>query len=363
MPIDLSNHKWPVRDKGVPSKPGGGELIGSAYKTFVSEGALYVRNIDFNGQMRAIPRECSAITAMGHENGVIYGATRGEQSWLFQYALLSYHEAAVPLCPIPDCTDVRGMAVIAGHAYAGANEAQEGRIVKVSGLKLPGDVIQEWSMPRPRFETLSTPVPGERIAVLIGSRDGETIYGLTSPGGVLFGFQLEDSELTVFGPVDGAGFFGEALVEDNAGYVYAFGSVGKMVCYNPFTEKIDETGTHVPIFPGRGPYARISAAVYDGSLERIYVGDTEGLISVVSLADNTVITLGKPVPLGGIDHMVCLGDGRIFGWPAGAMGCRISSCTNRARAVCGTWVCAARLSRRAGTVTALEQCWQRPKAE
>ena len=93
MPIDLSNHKWPERDDEMRSKPEAGELSNSAYRTFVSEGSLYVKAINFNGLMRAIPRECSKITAMGFEDDVVYGATSGEQSWLFQYALRSYREA------------------------------------------------------------------------------------------------------------------------------------------------------------------------------------------------------------------------------------------------------------------------------
>lgn len=320
MPIDLSNHKWPERDTEIRSKKEGLELIGSANKTFVSEGALFVRTIDFNGQMRAIPRECSAITAMGFEDNLIYGATRGEQSWLFQYALLSYREAALPLCPIPDCMDVRGIAVIDGQVFAGANNASEGRIVKITSLGIPGDVIQEWGIPRPKFETVAVPVQGERIVCLIKSHIDNVLYGLTSPGGVLFRFNPDNNELNIIGEVSPVKFFGQALVEDDAGFVYAFGAVGKMMRYNPLTNEIEATSIKIPSFPGRGPYARISAAVFDPSQNRIYAGDTEGLLSVISFEDESVVTLGKPVPLGGIDHLVRIRDGRIYGVAGGLDG-------------------------------------------
>jgi hypothetical protein len=41
---------------------------------------------------------------------------------------------------------------------------------------------------------------------------------------------------------------------------------------------------------------------------------------VISLEDDTVTPLGKPVPLGGIDHLVCLRDGRLFGVAGGLDG-------------------------------------------
>ncbi|MBI2302048.1 MAG: hypothetical protein HYU66_24355, partial [Armatimonadetes bacterium] len=39
----------------------------------------------------------------------------------------------------------------------------------------------------------------------------------------------------------------------------------------------------------------------------------EGLMSAVDLAEERVTTLGKPVHIGGIDHLVRLRDGRIYG--------------------------------------------------
>jgi len=320
MPIDLSNHKWPVRDEEMRSKPEASELVASARRTFVSEGALYVRAIDFNGQMRAIPRECSAITAMGYDDGIVCGATAGEQSWLFIYTLLSYGEAAVPLLPIPDCTDVRGVVVDGSKAYLAANNGGEGHIVRVTRLCPPGDVIQEWGVVLPEFETLTVPVPGERIIRLVRNRAGDVIYGLTSPGGVLFSFRPDGEELKIIGPVDPVRFFGPVLVEDGDGFLCAFGTVGRMMRYDPATDKIERTGVSVPCFPGRGPYARISSAVFDPSGNRFYVGDTEGLLSVIALEDNKVTTLGKPVPLGGIDHLVRVPDGRIYGVAGGLDG-------------------------------------------
>jgi hypothetical protein len=110
------------------------------------------------------------------------------------------------------------------------------------------------------------------------------------------------------------------LVESDGSDIYAFGAVGKVMRFNRFYAGLEETDMRVPCFPGRGPYARISAAAYDPSRQLIYVGDSEGLLSAISTEDDTVITLGKPVPLGGIDHLVCLRDGRIFGVAGGLDG-------------------------------------------
>jgi hypothetical protein len=319
MPIDLSNHKWPVRDIELRSKPESGELTHSAYKTFVSEGALYVRTIDFNGQMRAIPRESSMITAMGYDDHMVYGATKGEQSWLFQYALLSFREAAIPFCPIPDCTETTAIIVMGHEAYAAANNATEGRIIKITGLGLPGDVIQEWGIPRAQFKDIVVPVPGERIAKMIRSSSGD-FYGLAAPSGTIFRFDPESGESDIIAPVNPIRFFGSVLVEDKEGSIYTFGAVGKMMRYTPYNNKFEATSVKVPCFPGRGPYAKISAAVYDPSQNRIYVGDTEGLLNAICLDDESIITLGKPVPLGGIDHLIRIKDGRIYGVAGGLDG-------------------------------------------
>jgi hypothetical protein len=205
------------------------------------------------------------------------------------------------------------------QAYLAANNAGEGRIVKVTGLGAAGDVIQEWGFPLPKYEKVIVPVPGERIVQLVRSSVDDALFGLTSPGGVLFRFGLDNGELKVIGPVDAVKFFSPVLVE-NHGWLYTFGTVGKMMRYNPLYESVEAMDVRVPCFPGRGPYAKISAAVLDPCKERLYVGDTEGLLSVISLEDETVITLGKPVPLGGIDHLVRLRDGRIYGVAGGLDG-------------------------------------------
>ncbi len=314
MPIDFSTRTWPQRDRERMSKPEAGLLAGSASRTFVSEGALTVKAIDFGGQMRAIPRECSAITALGLADGVVYGATSGEQSWLFQYALRSYCEAAIPLGAVPGCTQVGAVVVRpGGGALLAGGDEREHRLIRVSGLHLPGDVIQEWGVPSPRYEDLAVPVPGERIACLQASADGTRLVGLSEPSGVLFWVSTHDGTVTVVGEVDPVGFFGRTLVEDGDGTWYAFGTLGRLLCYDPSTETIEPTGVQVPCFPGRGPYARVTAAVLDDTERWLFVGDTEGLFSVVLLEEERVLTLGKPIPLGGVDHLVRIGDGRIYG--------------------------------------------------
>lgn len=320
MPLDLSDRQWPERDTETRSTREGWELVRSARATFVGEGALIARAIDFGGQMRALPRESSAISALGYDNGAVYGATRGEASWLFQYLLPSYTDAAIPLCPVPDCTDVGGIVVSGSRAWLAANHAGEGRILEITGLGWPGDVIQEWSMIRPQFETVATPAPGEPILRLLPSRVGDLLYGLTASSGTLFSFRPDNREVRLLGAVDPVKFFGPALVEDGAGCWYAFGTLGRVVRYDPATGTLEPTSVRVPCFPGRGPYARISAAACDPAGDRLYVGDSEGLLSLITPDNGTVTTLGKPVPLGGIDHLVCLRDGRVYGVAGGREG-------------------------------------------
>ncbi|MDH7570990.1 MAG: hypothetical protein QHJ73_15545, partial [Armatimonadota bacterium] len=134
MPLDLSKKQWPRRDPIYRGKPETAELAGSARKTFVHEGALTCKAVDFNGQMAPLPRESSAITSLAWMEGCVYGATSGEEAWLFQYAYLPYCEAAVPLCPIPDCRAVvRSLVALPGHVvYGGTSGGGSGHLFRAN---------------------------------------------------------------------------------------------------------------------------------------------------------------------------------------------------------------------------------------
>jgi hypothetical protein len=316
MPLDLTGRKWPSHDPALRGKPEMGRIVASAWKTFVGEGAVMVKEINLNGQMAPIPRESSRITSLAMGDGALYGVTSGEESWLFQYALTSFREAAVPLGPIPGCCEVhRSLALTDAHDLYGAGSSVHGgesRLFRVTGLHLPGDVIQEWGMPQPHYEDLGVVMPGEQVICLMPEPDGELLYGLTRPGGILFTFQPDNHEIRAIGEIDPVRFFSPVLVE-HAGAWYTFGAAGRMMRYTSWNSSTEETGVSVPCFPGRGPYARLAAAVVDPNLGRLYVGDTEGLLSIIDLAAMRVTTLGKPVAIGGIDHLARISDGRIYG--------------------------------------------------
>ena len=317
MPLDLKMRSWPDRDPALRGKPETGKIVGSASRTFVSEGGLVVKAVDFNGRMAPIPRESSAITSLAPGDGLLYGATSGEQSWLFQYAFTPHREAAIPLAPIPDCCEVRQSLVLApGDVLYGAGSSrpgEESHLFRVTGLHLPGDVIQEWGVPRPHFESLDVPAAGEQVVCLRLDSQGEMLYGLTRPGGILFTFTLSDGSVNVLGEVDPVRFFSPVLIEDARGTWYAWGTTGRMVRFEPWAGRIEAADLYVPCFPGRGPYARIAAAVCDPQTGCLTVGDTEGLLSLIDPEQEQVTPLGKPTPIGGIDHLARLVDGRIFG--------------------------------------------------
>jgi hypothetical protein len=251
---------------------------------------------------------------LGLGDNVVYGVTSGEQAWLFQYALRSYCEAAVPLGPVPGCSQAAAVAVTPdGRVILAAGDEREHKLLRVTHVHLPGDVIQEWGVPQPQYEELAVPVPGERIAGLEASRDGRRLVGLSEPGGVLFSVDPDSGVVTVVGPVDPVRFFSRLLLEDTDGSWFTFGTLGKLLRYSPEDGETQPTGVQVPCFPGRGPYAKIAAATLDPVERRLYVGDTEGLLSVVVLEEKRVVPLGKPIPLVGIDHLARVADGRVFG--------------------------------------------------
>jgi len=328
MPIDLSKKKWPDKNLSNAQKKESSALIHSASRTFVCEGNLYVRTVNTNGQVKEIDRENSKITALGYNGEAVYGATTGEKSILFLHSLESHCEVVAPLCAIENVSNTTAIIGYRDKLILAGNNDVEGSLIRITNLGLLGDVIQEWGMPYAKQEVICVPLKGEKILSLHKSKMNENmIYGITSKTGSLFSYDVNTNEVNIISEVSPIHFFSSVIVEDDCGYIYTFGALGEMYSYNQLSKEYKTTDIKIDAFPGRGPYAKISAAVYDPSENKIIVGDTEGLISKVdlscindsSLTNNLpiVVSLGKPIAIGGIDFLVRIADGRIYGVAGG----------------------------------------------
>ena len=308
--IDLSQKKFPDREKEMEKKRRGRAIHNSAFDTFVKEGSLYVRSINCNRQIKDIDFYSSNITTLAYSNGYIIGATSGEKSVIFLQVLRSAYDCAAPIYELKETNNTVGIAPISLTEIIIGSNSDKGHIIKITGVYGYGDVIQEWDYPYPKEEDLLS-LPEKILSFKQSKKDKNIIYIITETGKFII-YNIEENSLNEIGILS-ENFFSKVICEGEDGIVYLFKELGEILIYKD--NKITETGIKIPCFPGKGPYAKIAACIWTDNT--LIVGDTEGLLSKVILPNeeckSEVIPLGKPTAVGGIDFLVEITDGRIYG--------------------------------------------------
>ncbi|MBQ7256652.1 MAG: hypothetical protein IJS60_03045 [Abditibacteriota bacterium] len=308
--IDLSQKKFPDREREMNKKKIGRPIHNSAFDTFVKEGSLYVRSINCNRQIKDIDFYSSNITTLAYNNGYIIGATSGEKSVIFLQVLHSAYDCAAPIYELKETNNTVGIATISLTDIIIGSNNDKGNIIKITGVHGYGDVIQEWDYPYPEEEKLLE-IPDKILTFKQSKKDKNIVYIITDTGKFII-YNIEENSLNKIGILS-ENFFSKVICEGDDGNVYLFKELGGILIYKD--NKIEETGIKIPCFPGKGPYAKISAAIWKDNT--LIVGDTEGLLSKVILPNeeckNEIIPLGKPTSVGGIDFLVEITDGRIYG--------------------------------------------------
>jgi hypothetical protein len=261
-----------------------------------------------------IPENSSAITALiTTRNGKIYGATTGEESYLFLFD--------------PAINKVRHLGKIAGqesvhHAMVedrneciylgtGRNMFEEislskGEIgkeelidktlwddIKYHFRDYPGGHLYRYvpkvsdqkvkltDMPC-ELEDLGIPLAHNSIYALTIDPDMNEIYGLTYPDGHFFVYGIETKKFTDLGPIDEKIVFHgperfwrslpRALICDNSGKVYFSATNGIVRYYEPHTRKLESTDLKIP-----GDYYYMQF-YEDYTVVEYFAKDSKGLI-------------------------------------------------------------------------------------
>ncbi len=308
--IDLSQKQFPDREREMNKKKIGRPIHNSAFHTFVKEGSLYVRSINCNRQIKDIDFYSSNITTLAYSNGYIIGATSGEKSVIFLQVLHSAYDCAAPIYELKETNNTVGIAPISLTDIIIGSNSDKGNIIKISKMTAYGDVIQEWDYPYPEEEKLLE-IPDKILTFKQSKKDKNIVYIITETGKFIV-YNIEENSLNEIGILS-ENFFSKVVCEGDDGNVYLFKELGEILIYKD--NKIETTDIQIPCFPGKGPYAKIAACVWTHNT--LVVGDTEGLLSKVILpnedCNGEVIPLGKPTAVGGIDFLVEITDGRIYG--------------------------------------------------
>ncbi len=285
-----------------------------------------------------IPENSSAITSLiTSRSGLIYGATTGDESWLFLFD--------------PSINKVRHLGRIPGQesVYHALAEDSQGFVYigtgpdifrefdlskggigpeKTFDITLWEDIKNHFStykgghlyryspdesnrkvktgdMPC-ELEDLGIPVPSNSICALTASPEGDRIYGLTYPDGHFIIYSVQAKKITDLGPIDEKIVFhgperyvrslSRDLICDNTGKVYFSSTSGSLEFYNPETEKIESTGCKIP-----GDYYYLQFfGDYDvieylakGASGIIYGGTSDGYLFSFDPASSKIFNLGK----------------------------------------------------------------------
>ena len=211
--------------------------------------------------------ECATVCLAQADNGLIYAGTRvvrGATPWIIAYdpakksiatgnywplaktvagekcisalvagsdGLLYGSTTNLRTIDYADQEDVKNMAYGGGHLFS-----------------LKPDV------PNPIITDLGVPFKDEGIAALVSDRKKGVVYGITSPGLVVFALTLANKKVDSLGSLGGVQvwrnlYIGKpamALVVDDSGCLYGSAPNGKLFKYNPAVKKLSILSSSVP---------------------------------------------------------------------------------------------------------------------
>jgi hypothetical protein len=304
-----------------------------------------------------IEADNSPITALlPHSNGIIYGATSGDQSYLFLY---DHHINKVrPLGRIPQAKGVYHALLEGknGKIYIGTSlnilepvvlttnfpggqraiEKQLWRDIKApyqdyEGGRLfvydpaIGDAEAYLLEDACKVTDLGVPVKGNSIYCMTFNNDRSKIYGITYPDAHFFEMDIATKKVTDFGEFLECKVFSgpertwRSIPRDlfcwQDGNIYTSGKDGLIMVFDPQKQKFYETTMRLP-----GEYWE--AWNYNGYpiVEQfvlapdsmIYGGTNDGFVFCIDLKNQKIISLGKPMLARRVRAMTVGPDQRLY---------------------------------------------------
>ncbi len=266
-----------------------------------------------------IPNGESEITSLAvAPDGKVYGATSGRRSHLF--VLDPGHGYVHPLGFLPETGAVTNAVVVSsnGEVYIGTSPG--GRLLKYAP---EAEDTRPLNVKDPCGTTdLGQAIRGEAICALAMDRNSNTIYGLTHPNAHFFKYSIRSGEFVDSGVVArkapaGENFETEKTVSrvlsvDGKGMVYCSGENGRIFRFRPDEGKLEPLNLQAPAVPGREPWVRVDALIWDPS-GHFYGGTSDGYIFRLDPEKPAITNLGKPLNQYRIAGLVRAGNGKLYG--------------------------------------------------
>ncbi len=249
-------------------------------------------------------------------DGTLYGATSGRRSHLF--ALHPVHGYVEPLGFIEGVTGVNGSVVVAKNGDVFLGTAPGGHLLRYAPSQDSHGADMRRAVP---VRDEGAPVPGEAIHALAIDRARDVIFGLTSPNGRFFTYDLEGRRFTVHGTVaerdmPGEKFekqkaIGRAIAIDAEGNAYTSGEGGRLFRFSAALARLEQLAVTVPTVPGREMYNRVDAWAAAGSV--LYGGASDGYLFRFDPRTLRVENLGKPLNQYRVRGLVMARNGELYG--------------------------------------------------
>jgi outer membrane protein assembly factor BamB len=265
-----------------------------------------------------IPPDESATRSLAvAPDGTLYGATSGKRSHLFK--LSPVHGYVEPLGVLLDVNAVHRSLVVAlnGDVYIGTT---------------PGGHLLRYTPSNDHRETvrgdapldvpdLGAPVAGESICAL--AIDRSRIFGLTSPNGNFFSYDIVTGKFATYGKVAERNMPGEKFENEKAigrgiaidadGNAYTSGEGGRLFRLSRSDGTLEKLPVTVPAVPGREPYNRVDAWAVTGSGSVLYGGTSDGYLFRFEPKQMRMQNLGKPLNQYRIRGLVVARNGKLYG--------------------------------------------------
>ena len=265
-----------------------------------------------------IPPDESAIRALSvAPDGTVYGATGGKRSHLFR--LNPMHGYVEPLGVIPGVGAVHSSLVVAlnGDVFIGTTPG--GHLLRYTpsanhankaGVDSPLEVVD-----------LGAPVAGQSIYTLAIGQG--RVYGLTSPDGYFFSYELSAAKFVEYGKVAEHKIQGEKFETEKAigraiavgldGNAYTSGEGGYLFRLSAGTGALEKLALTLPSVPGREPFNRVDAWAVGGNGEVIYGGTSDGYLFRFFPKESRIENLGKPLNQYRTRGLVLALNGKLYG--------------------------------------------------
>ncbi len=296
-----------------------------------------MRDLGYPG-VNEIPENSSAITSLitAHD-GLIYGATTGDESWFFLFDPSINKVRHLGRIPGQESVHHSLVEDKQGYIYLGTGRDMFREITLSKGGTGQGETFDKtlWDDIKNYFrdyrgghlyrysplvsngkvkvgdapcelEDLGIPVASNSIYALAINSAGDEIYGLTYPDGHFFIYEIENKKFRDAGITDESIVFhgperywrslSRALICDASGKVYFSSTNGSLKYYNPRTRKLESTGLKIP-----GDYYYLQFyedyAVMDYFARApsglIYGGTSDGYLFSFDPVRQILINLGK----------------------------------------------------------------------